>query len=218
MGATTYGGEPHARDDGAKVPGSRGRPADGAHLTRGEHGLPAPGMGLFLEHKDALNATLMLLDPRSLACLSVSAPALPDRGARSRSRMSGASTRVRARHARQPIPHRFRLASRSLVHLLCFASLTLRCRGPMFHRQLVSRTWHALAGDDRLWEPHCRADPICAKIIIAHRVKSGGWRRIYSNRCCVWNAHILSASLLTVPSTFLHTFAFPSFCACVRLQ
>jgi hypothetical protein len=82
--------EPHASDDGAQVPGSRGRPADGAHLARREHGLPAPAVGLFLEHKDALNAALMLIDARSLACLSVSAPALPDRGARLRSRMAGA--------------------------------------------------------------------------------------------------------------------------------
>ena len=83
--------EPHASDDGAQVPGSRGRPAaDGVHLARGQHGLPAPVVGLFLEHKDALNATLMLLDARSLACLSVSAPALPDFGARLRSRTAGA--------------------------------------------------------------------------------------------------------------------------------
>ena len=154
--------------DGTQVPGSRGRPAaDGAHLARGEHGLPAPVVGLCLDHKDALNAMLMLLDARSLACLSVSSPALPDRGARLRSWTAGA-------------PRGCALSTHvNRYHITCSIWRAL-LRGPMSDRQLVSRTYYALADDDRLWEPHCRADPKCAKMIIPDMVESGGWRRFYA--------------------------------------
>ena len=71
-------------------------------------------------------------------------------------------------------------------------------------RQLVSRTWYALAGDDRLWEPHCRADPKCAKMIIPDMVESGGWRRFYATRYCVWHARMSPASSVAVPAAFHH--------------
>ena len=83
----------------------------------------------------------------------------------------------------------------------------------MSDRQLVSRTWYALAGDDRLWEPHCRADPICAKMIIHDMVESGGWRRFYATRYCVWHESMFPAS----PVLFLPLFTTPWFSLLVVL-
>ena len=70
-------GETHGRDAGLQVPGGQDRSADGAQRAgpaRGE-GRGGGVTASILDHADALNALLMLLDARELARLSVSTPA-----------------------------------------------------------------------------------------------------------------------------------------------
>ena len=47
----------------------------------------------------------------------------------------------------------------------------------------VSKSWRAVATDERLWERHVRADTLCKNTLTHDGLATlGGWRHFYSSR------------------------------------
>mmetsp|Transcript_23414 Transcript_23414/g.52610 ORF Transcript_23414/g.52610 Transcript_23414/m.52610 type:complete len:153 (-) Transcript_23414:156-614(-) len=48
---------------------------------------------------------------------------------------------------------------------------------------LASRSWNVLGSEERLWEIHCRVEPLCRNSWTPQTiVKNGGWKKFYASR------------------------------------